>query len=383
MKAVQAIFLVIVVTLLNPSVFSFITCLRWSKASQVGISKLVLDEARHSKDESGRINVRKTKTLLSALFDDSIDLTPTTDGGILKRSKRRGNPTKGFPQPKDVIDLAWKIYHANGTLAHDSSGLEEPFSFTIGAEPRHVILGWEIAVKTMFEGEIAALTLESNYAFGVKGVPLLFIEPNVTINCEIEILKLRPNVNRVYQSVGFNESIKDELMDKIHSGESVVSSEVMANKKINATKTEDQRQYFDPVKHKLDPNQVVKGTGENHIWEETPRTMDVEIPLPDDRIYTKQDIMVNIATSELSVSLSSGIVLLNGPLGGKVIASDSMWALLEPDYMSQFVGKQRIVVSLEKRFCSQEIWATVLNREFLGETINFDDEEEGEPEPLQ
>lgn len=75
-------------------------------------------------------------TSLSALLDDSIDLTDTTDGGIIKRSKRRGNPTKGHPQAKDVVELAWKIYHLNGTLAHDSSGLEEPFSFTIGAEPR-------------------------------------------------------------------------------------------------------------------------------------------------------------------------------------------------------------------------------------------------------
>ena len=318
---------------------------------------------------------------LSALIDDSIDLTEHTDGGIIKRFKRRGNPTKGYPQAKDIVELAWKIYHLNGTLAHDSSGLDEPFSFTVGAEPRHVILGWETAVKTMYEGEVASLTLQSNYAFGVNGVPLLFIEPNTTINCEIEILKLRPSVNRVYQTVGFNESIKDELMEKIHSGESVVSSEVMANKKINATKTDDERTYYDPVKHQLDPNQIVKGTGANHIWEETPRTMDIEIPLPSDRTYTKHDFIVNIATSELTVALLNGETLLAGPLGGKVIASDCAWALLEPDCMSAFAGKQRITISLEKRFCSQEIWATVISRDFLGELVNFD--EEDEPEPLQ
>ena len=376
MQPSHSILLLIVVTLLNYGVFSFKTGYYRFKTSHTKFCGSAFEKSKQTMHQSDCISERNIRTSLSALIDDSLDLTPTTDGGILKRSKRRGNPTKGFPQAKDVVDLAWKIYHANGTLAHDSSGLEEPFSFTIGAEPRHVILGWEIAVKSMYEGEIAALTLQSNYAFGVKGVPLLFIEPNVTIDCEIEILKLRPNVNRVYQSVGFNESIKDELMEKIHSGESVVSSEVMANKKINATKTDDERQYFDPVKHKLDPNQVVKGTGENHIWEETPRTIDIEIPLPNDRIYSKHDLLVSIATSELSVSLSSGEMLLKGPLAGKVIASESMWALLEPDHMSQFVGKQRIVVNLEKRFCSQEIWATVLNREFLGEIVSLDDEEE-------
>jgi CS domain len=164
-------------------------------------------------------------------------------------------------------------------------------------------------------------------------------------------------------------------MDKIHSGESVVSSEVMANKRINATKTDDERQYYDPVKHKLDPNQIVKGQGENHIWEETPRTMDVEIPLPSDRLYSKQDIVVKILSSEMSIALQSGEVLMNGPLGGRVNPSESMWALLEPDHMSQFVGKQRIVVSLEKRFCSQEIWATVLSRDFLGDIEPLFEEE--------
>ena len=67
---------------------------------------------------------------------------------------------------------------------------------------------------------------------------------------------------------------------------------------------------------------------------------------------------------------------MNGPLGGRVNPSESMWALLEPDHMSQFVGKQRIVVSLEKRFCSQEIWATVLSRDFLGDIEPLFEEEE-------
>lgn len=317
-----------------------------------------------------------SNTLLYAILDNSIDITATTDGGILKRSKRKGNPTKGHPQAKDVVEIAWKIYHANGTLAHDSSGLSEPFSFTVGADPRHVLLGWETAVKGMYEGEVALFTLQPEYAFGAAGAPPLFIAPNVTVDCELEILKVRPSVNRVYQSVGFDESIKDELMDKIHSGESVVSSEVMANKRINATKTDDERQYYDPVKHKLDPNQIVKGQGENHIWEETPRTMDVEIPLPSDRLYSKQDIVVKISSSEMSIALQSGEVLMNGPLGGRVNPSESMWALLEPDHMSQFVGKQRIVVSLEKRFCSQEIWATVLSRDFLGDIEPLFEEEE-------
>lgn len=375
----SSIFVCAVAALLSHQIVSFRTVfkrLNFISPSIHKVDKMAYEETIYPRTSSF-LNGRnwRSKTFVSALDGQSIDITPETNGGIMKRQKRRGNPTKGHPQAKDVVDLAWKIYHSNGTLAHDSTDLEEPFSFTVGAEPRHVILGWEIAVQGMYEGEVSTFTLQSNYAFGVAGAPPLFIAPNATVDCELEVIKLRPSVNRVYQSVGFNESIKDELMDKIHSGESVVSSEVMANKRINATKTDDERQYFDPVKHKLDPNQIVRGTGENHIWEETPRTMDIEIPLPLGRIYSKQDIMVYIASQELSVNLLSGEKLLNGPLGGKVIPSDCMWALLEPDYMSQFVGQQRITVSLEKRYCSQEIWATVLDREFIGQKIElFEDE---------
>lgn len=242
----------------------------------------------------------------------------------------------------------------------------------------------------MYEGEIASLTLQSNYAFGVNGVPNLFISPNSTIICEIEILKLRQSVNRIYQSVGFNESIKDELMEKIHSGESVVSSEVMANKKINATKTADERTYYDPVKHQLDPNQIVKGRSKGggssqggYIWEETPRTMDIEIPLPTDRIYTKNDLSISIDTNNIHIKINDGDILLSGPLGGKVTPSECAWAILESDYMSEFIGKQRITVSLEKKFCSQDIWATVISRDYLGEIINFDEEDEEGMEEIE
>lgn len=375
MAPLKSVLICSVFVFLNNHIFSFRTSFTWFRdiCSNSKAIEYIAYKSDHVRGSFTSPTVSRTS--LSALIDDSIDITATMDGGILKRSKRRGNPTKGHPQAKDVVEIAWKIFHSNGTLAHDSSGLEEPFSFTVGAEPRHVILGWEAAVKGMYEGEVASLTLLSQYAFGEAGAPPLFIEPNATITCDLEILRLRPSVNRVYQTVGFNESIKDELMDKIHSGESVVSSEVMANKRINATKTDDERQYFDPVKHKLDPNQIVKGQGGNHIWEETPRTMDVEIPLPADRVYSKHDIVVDIASSQLSVSLLSGESLLMGPLGGKVVPSESMWALLEPDHMSEFVGQQRVLISLEKRFCSQEIWATVLDRSVLGATEDLFDEE--------
>jgi hypothetical protein len=289
---------------------------------------------------------------------------------------------------KDVCEIAWKMYRADGSIAHDSSSLEEAFDFTVGAEPRHVILGWEIAVKSMFEGEVASYVMQPRYAFGEKGLSIFNIEANATLKCDLELVRIKPSVLRSYPSVGMNESIKDELMAKIDSGESVIAEEVMQNKQINATKTDEQRIFFDPAKHKVDPNQRVRGEGRGHIWEETPTAMEVEIPLPllDGGPFCKQDVRVDIQTGSLTVELlgsaagvsvqqqsptatsTSSTVLLGGPLHGKVLPSESMWALLPPDptAASEYRG-QRILVSLEKAHGHKDIWSTVLARSHLGE----------------
>ena len=324
---------------------------------------------------------------LTAIFDDSVDISPAKDGGIYKRVIKRGNPNKGHPLIKDTVQIAWKMYRRDGTIAHDSNTLEEPFDFTIGAEPRHVILGWDIAVQTMFEGEIASYVIIPSLAFGEKGLPIFNIEPNTTFKCDLELVRIKPSVLRSYPTVGLNESIKDELMAKIDSGESVITQEVMENKQVNATKTDEQRKYFDSTRHKIDPNQRVRGEGRGHVWEETPSTMEIEIPLPlwtisDGRepyVYTKHDLRVEIQSNTLMVELIQGggqsqsqstTPLMQGPLHGKILPSESMWALLPPDPLTSMVayrGCQRVLVSLEKAFGSKDIWATVLQRGYLGE----------------
>ena len=323
---------------------------------------------------------------LAAIFDDSVDISPAKDGGIYKRVVKRGNPNRGYPLNKDTVQIAWKMYRRDGTVAHDSTTLEEPFDFTIGAEPRHVILGWDIAVQTMYEGEIASYVMIPSLAFGDKGLPVFNIEPNTTFKCDLELVRIKPSVLRTYPTVGLNESIKDELMAKIDSGESVITQEVMENKQVNATKTDEQRKYFDSTRHKIDPNQRVRGEGHGHVWEETPSGMEIEIPLPlwsvsdgEPYVYTKQDLRVDIQSNALTVELLQGgnmqqsqqfMPLMQGPLHGKILPSESMWALLPPDPLTTVVayrGCQRVLVSLEKAFGYKDIWATVWQRRFLGE----------------
>jgi len=323
---------------------------------------------------------------LWSILDDSIDLSG--DGGIFKRVVRRGNAAKGYPLTKDVVEIAWKMYGADGTVAHDSAVLEEPFDFTIGADPRHVILGWEMAVKTMFEGEVATYVFQPRYAFGDKGLPGLNVPPNAVLKCELELVRIKPSVARSFPSVGLNESIKEELVAKIQSGESVIRDEVMQNKQINATKTDEQRRYFDPDQHRTDPRQRVRGEGKGFAWEETPTTIDVEVPLPPPPAggvpWTKDDVQVDVTAGALSVALADDgggapRALLAGPLHGKVLPSASAWALLPADPAAPLGYRgPRVMVSLEKAHGFKDIWATVMSRAHLGQRGDGDGDGAGE-----
>lgn len=130
----------------------------------------------------------------------------------------------------------------------------------MGAEPREVILGWNIAVQTMLEGEIATYTIDKKYAFGDKGAPPLIPANTSAIECEIELLQIIPALARRFKSVGMNESIRDDLMESIHSGTSVITDEAMKNENLKENKAAEDIKYFDPVEHKLDPSQKVIGT---------------------------------------------------------------------------------------------------------------------------
>ena len=125
------------------------------------------------------IGLRSTDTQMS-LLDDSIDLTG--DSGVLKRLIRRGDASKGYPLQHDRVDIAWKLFAYKDfkkVLVHDSlrdlsvesDGVEinerntKVFQFRVVGEnspyPREVLLGWDIGVRSMFEGEISSFTISS------------------------------------------------------------------------------------------------------------------------------------------------------------------------------------------------------------------------------
>ena len=87
----------------------------------------------------------------------------------------------------------------------------------------------------------------------------------------------------------------------------------MQNKVINETKSAEEIKFFDPEKHKVDPNLRVAGrnngvspppgkdgpTIARHSWEETMSSIDIDIPVtvPVDSSIIKDDIQVEIRSN--------------------------------------------------------------------------------------
>lgn len=182
---------------------------------------------------------------LPGLLDDSIDVSPERNGQVLKRIVRKGDLTKGRPVAGDTVYICWKIFDEHGTLLHEATPVSsdaqtsasafaaadqmtatdlptaeprviseadaepEDFNFCLGATPRQVIRGWEVAVPTMYEGEVAVLSLRPEWAFGAAGVPQLGILPNAPLSTHVELIKIVPSPLRMLETVGPDEKYAD------------------------------------------------------------------------------------------------------------------------------------------------------------------------------
>lgn len=353
---------------------------------------------------------------MSGILDHRIDVSPDRDGSILKETLQTGNVNKDLPRTNDEVQLDWKIYHRNGTLAHSSqsvqqslskekgeggepattkfiftdaetgedietvtteqAGEEEPFTFRVGAEPREVILGWEYGVRTMREGETAAFEISSSMAFDGAGVPGI-VDPNETIVCELTLLSILPNPLRGYKTVQEGESITDELMEKIQNRETPIAEETMdrspatpnvidpmkvdsipleGNAANAGGEFEKKRQWFDPSRHNIDSKARITGQGTGHGWEETASSIDILVPLPlGAQEVRKSDLDISIRHDRVRVALTSGEILLEGTFFGRVNTDECMWALSVDGIDSRFVQ-----LSLEKAMGYREIWASAL-----------------------
>ncbi|GFZ14927.1 FKBP-like peptidyl-prolyl cis-trans isomerase family protein [Actinidia rufa] len=133
-------------------------------------------------------------------MSDAIDLS--SDGGVIKTIVRRAKP--GAIAATDNLPLL--DVHYEGTLAETGEVFdtthEDNTVFTFELGKGNVIVGWDIALRTMKVGEVAKFTIKPEYAYGKCGATLIF---------EIELVACRPRKGSTVNSVSDEKARLDEL----------------------------------------------------------------------------------------------------------------------------------------------------------------------------
>ncbi|KAJ3209629.1 hypothetical protein HDU67_006036 [Dinochytrium kinnereticum] len=122
----------------------------------------------------------------------------TKDGGVLKKILRRGEEYGDRPEKDDEVQVNYigrlvqeGKEEGQGDEFDRNQDRQNPFTFILGKG--QVIKGWDRAVKSMKKGELARVTIKSEYGYGESGAGAK-IPPNATLEFDIELLGWR-NVN--------------------------------------------------------------------------------------------------------------------------------------------------------------------------------------------
>lgn len=162
------------------------------------------------------------------LGDGWIDLS---DGSrkVMKKILRAGQRSSPLPERDGLVEFTWLIYlQRNGTLISNSTinDKELPFIFQVDPKEEGFCRGWTTAISTMRIGEIAMVNLTSDMAFGEEGVKD-FIEPNEDIYCVLEVIMITPPLRKLYKNIKSTEGRREEIIEKIKSGEINLSQSYM------------------------------------------------------------------------------------------------------------------------------------------------------------
>ena len=114
---------------------------------------------------------------------NGVDITPTTDGGLLKLVLREGQGDE-IPMSGDTVSVHYVGTLLDGTKFDSSRDRGEKFSFEVGKGS--VIKGWDLGIPTMKRGELASFTIRADYGYGESGSPPT-IPPNATLVFEVEL----------------------------------------------------------------------------------------------------------------------------------------------------------------------------------------------------
>ena len=121
-----------------------------------------------------------------------VDITPTGDGGVLKKILRAGrpgdSPVEGCPV---FIHFVGRL--PDGTIFETTrdvvdgkhvGGTDDVLEFQVGRGK--AVKGWDLGVPTMNDGELASFILAPAYAYGKAGHPPK-VRPDATVHFEVEL----------------------------------------------------------------------------------------------------------------------------------------------------------------------------------------------------
>ncbi|MCH6257472.1 FKBP-type peptidyl-prolyl cis-trans isomerase [Puniceicoccaceae bacterium K14] len=109
-------------------------------------------------------------------------------GGIRFKEIRSGEGK--FIEVGDVVESIYTGRLLDGTVFNRKTGRWHTYTIEIGAKPRQVIQGWEMAIHLMQKGGIYEIAIPSQFAYKSKGRPGQ-VPPYATVIFEIEILDVR------------------------------------------------------------------------------------------------------------------------------------------------------------------------------------------------
>lgn len=132
------------------------------------------------------------------IHDNPKDIkTETVDEGPPKFTKsilKKGDKTN-FPRKGDTVSCWYSgtledgtVFDTNIPASAKKKKQSKPLSFKVGLG--RVIRGWDEGVLTMSKGETARLEIESDWAYGRKGLPDSKIPPNAKLIFEVELVAI-------------------------------------------------------------------------------------------------------------------------------------------------------------------------------------------------
>ncbi|XP_069759761.1 LOW QUALITY PROTEIN: peptidyl-prolyl cis-trans isomerase FKBP4-like [Narcine bancroftii] len=119
--------------------------------------------------------------------EESEDITPKKDGGVLKLVKKEGTGDE-TPMTGDKVSVHYTGVLLDGSKFDSSRDRDDYFTFDLGKG--QVIKAWDIAVATMKIGEVCQIICKPEYAYGSAGSPPK-IQPNATLVFEIELFEIK------------------------------------------------------------------------------------------------------------------------------------------------------------------------------------------------